>query len=461
MSLMPARAFFMPKRRLESPYNKTPEDLNKDFEAFSKQIRKYNTQLEKGRKVVELIDQYNKIFSSFKVKDGTGLEALLKYSEEVKNKIEANQSSASELLQLANQALTEARTRVDEINTIYSQFTPTRDQINDPESGLQALFNKSNEISTQIREFHSSTEQIPNQISSTLENVTKKFEEINSLYNEFSSIREQINNPESGLQALTDLSVSKKNELDAIKGQANKLFLEISRIKDDSTKFIKDIENYKQQAESNINKIKQYEKESEEYKSKIADIWEVATGSGLANSFHERKNELMKGVLIWIAVLILGVLLYIGLLIWIYHETFKSGTPTIDVAAWYRLTITLPVLFLVAFASVQYGRERSLLEKYAFKSATALALEAYTLLLTGKFAKFEKSIVSFVLNVMTMIYKEPHDKEKRYKINFGINRIFNIGLEESQMEEIDDLLEKKVKAMTGDTPKKETIEDKS
>lgn len=434
---MPEWHFFMAKNNLNSEQS--------ELEKLSKLIKKYESQLEKGKKVVDLIDKYNKIFEEFESKQGEGIPSLLVYSQEVKDKLDNLQKQASESLNQVNQSINEARLKTDEMNSVYGKFTVTRDQINNSETGLQALFSKSNELSTQIREIRSSTDQILNQINSTLESVKKRFDEIDTLYKEFVSIREKISDPESGLQALTNLSIAKNNELESIKGQADKLFSEIVRIKDDSNNFLKDIKNSKQQAEDATNKIVKHEKESEEYKIKIANIWEVATGSGLANSFHERKKELALGVIIWAVLLILGVIAYISLLIWIYQETFRNGVPTIDSAAWYRLTITLPILFLVVFASIQYSKERGLLEKYAFKSATAIALEAYMLVLTTKFDKFELEIVEFVLNSMKMIYKEPHDKEKKYKMNFGINKVFNIGLEENRMEELEDFLEEKAK----------------
>ena len=420
----------------------SPEKIKQNLAELSRQIKRYNYQLKKGEKVIGLIEKYNNLFQNFKVRDGKGLEELLNYSEEIKTAIENTKNSAAESLRLANQYLADVSPKIDEMNKAYGTFTSIRDQVDNPESGLQTVFNKSSEFFSQIGQTQSKAEEMVKEIERNRNDAITKFTELDKLYSEFLSIKDKINDPNAGLQALTDLSTAKKNELEAIRSQSDKLFLEISRLKDDSNSFLKDIKNAKLQAEESTNKIKEYEKESQEFKLKIAEIWEIATGSGLSNSFGKRKKELLIGTGAWVLILILGVIGYVALLVWIYHETFRNGTPTIDVAAWYRLTLTLPVLFLIGFASIQYSKERNILEKYAFKSATALALEAYTYLLTDKFVKFEKEIVKFVLNAMTMIYKEPYDKGKKYKINFGINRIFNMGVEENQMEEIQEIMKK-------------------
>lgn len=130
----------------------------------------------------------------------------------------------------------------------------------------------------------------------------------------------------------------------------------------------------------------------------------------------------------------LGILLYI--LFWIDSQIAKSGNISISAIAWYRLTLSIPLIFFAIFASIQYIKERNLLEKYAFKETTAIALQAYTKLLTDKFEEEKEKIITFVLDSIGTIYKEPYldkDKNRRYNIGF-MNKIFEVGFEELEQE---------------------------
>jgi siderophore synthetase component len=74
---------------------------------------------------------------------------------------------------------------------------------------------------------------------------------------------------------------------------------------------------------------------------------------------------------------------------------------------------------------MEYSKERNLLERYAFKSATALSLEGYTTLLINTFGKEkevnEEKILEFVINSMAQIYQEPFQPTKESKVTISFD----------------------------------------
>jgi len=411
-------------------------------------IPEFEKKLKDGRKVLRLLEKYVNILDATERKlsrGDNGLHFQLQQATTLKDKVQEIYKAADTSLVEIKEITSNLQVEKGVIEKTIAEVNQSISEVNDPESGINAQLNGAEEDKSSVREILLAVEGDQEQLGTKVVAIEEKIQEMNMLYEDFLETKKKIDDPETGLiKTLEDCGLT-KDKIVAIEKQANTLYATILKIKDDSSAFLKDIRLLKQEAESKRDSIFIFAEESEKNNAKIAEIYGIATGTGLAGSFDKRKKELNIAVLLWGIVLFLGVIGYVGLLIWVYNETFKNGTPKIDVAAWYRLTLTLPALFLVGFASIQYSRERALLEKYAFKSATALALEAYTRLLTEKFAqKFEGEIVKFVLNAMTMIYKEPHEQEKKYKFNLGFNKIFNVDLEENQMQEISDVVEKSV-----------------
>lgn len=415
--------------------------LEKKLLFLIRQFPEYEQKLKEGKNILRLLDKYGKTLEETekRLSNGeAGLSAQLQQATNLKENIDSIHSSVQQVMSEFKQMIENAESEINKSREVISK-------IDDPESGLEFKLNTAIDATNRTITAASSTETLLASTKNNVEEIKSKVEELNNLYKEFLEIKIKIDDPENGLVKILENCGATRDEITAIKDQSKTLFTEISRIKDDSNNFLNDIKNIKSEAEIKNNNVKNFAKESEEYKSKIAQIYELATGSGLANSFDKRKKELYLGMYLWLLLLIGTIIVYLYLISWVISEVFRNSNPSIDAAAWYRLTLTLPLIFLVGFASMQYSKERNLLEKYAFKSATALALEAYTRLLTEKFSDAKDKIITFVLNAMTMIYKEPHDKEKTYKMNFGFNKVFNIGLEEQTMQEVEEIVKQETK----------------
>jgi hypothetical protein len=109
--------------------------------------------------------------------------------------------------------------------------------------------------------------------------------------------------------------------------------------------------------------------------NRIRESIERATGYTLFHSFQRRQLDLAKSKKFWgialacavgVSFLASGIFIYSLRFIQVYNAAF-----------YLKLSISLPLIYAIAFCSVQYSRERRLEEEYAFKSSISISLEPY------------------------------------------------------------------------------------
>lgn len=401
----------------------TPKEVNPEIAKSELQLAELDSQISKAKKALRLIDKYTDIFTKLELRatnSKSGFGALLKSAQDAKNKINENVGQAKQLVQDAQNELGNIKEKNSGLIVYLQEFESLKSQLNSPESGLKTTLDNVQELNTKLQSEVKDYQAKLSQIDQIATKASNNLVEINTAYKEFLDLKVKLEDPNVGLASILSTSTETQNQINAVKEQANKIFSEISRIKDDSNSFLNDIKNIKEQSEKLHGNILQFEKESQENKEKIEQIYKLATDTGLANSFDARKKELKLGVWVWQAILGLSVIIITVILIWLYSTSLKNNYD-INILILYRFTLTFPFIFLIVFSANQYAKERGLLEKYAFKAANALALESYTRLLTTRFSKFEKEIVTFVLDCMKLIYKEPweNNKESRFKLSLG------------------------------------------
>ena len=142
---------------------------------------------------------------------------------------------------------------------------------------------------------------------------------------------------------------------------------------------------------------------------------ELATGVGLFASFNKRKSDLEVGQWIWLGILIIALLLLIGFSIWITLEFKKIDWQNVN---WFidvilKATLSMPVLYLVAFVTDRYTKERRLLEEYAFKSTISLALKPYFDMVSNTGITNEER--QFLIKSIENVFSTPTDKVYRTK----------------------------------------------
>ncbi len=149
-----------------------------------------------------------------------------------------------------------------------------------------------------------------------------------------------------------------------------------------------------------------------ELEGRIKESIERATGYTLFHSFQKRQIDLAKSKRFWGIALAcaVGVSLIVSG-IFIYSLRFIQ---TYNAAFYLKLSISLPIIYAIAFCSVQYGRERRLEEEYAFKSTISISLDPYQKLVAQlvdrskpeELAKY----TAFVIDSVNRVFTSPTER---------------------------------------------------
>ncbi|MBU2444941.1 MAG: hypothetical protein KJ666_05135 [Bacteroidetes bacterium] len=134
-----------------------------------------------------------------------------------------------------------------------------------------------------------------------------------------------------------------------------------------------------------------------------------ATGFGLFGSFQTRQLALAKSKRYWAGALVFLVLASLAITYFVIsmHTEF-------NVAFYLKLSLSLPLIYAIAFCTVQYGRERKFEEEYAFKSNISLSLVPYKDLVekivNEQQAGEREKYTAFIIDAITKVYTSPTDK---------------------------------------------------
>ena len=292
-------------------------------------------------------------------------------------------------------------------------------------------------------------------ISELKDESEKAVEKINKLLNEASEERSAIaqhldisKETLNQINALLETIKENKENTIRILEEANNSNRSIEDIKNDIIKYHQHIEETEKKLDEIISKAKQdileYTQKTdeiiqrnEEQTNEIDRQLEKAVGVSLFSTFEERKKQLSKTSNLWLLLIILSV----GVTVWLsmniitdflnnvhqYTQLTKIGwsadTNTSMLVKpiaklnidwmWVllKLTMLLPLVYLISFATSRYSKERRLVEEYAFKSTISLALKPYSDLVQkiendGTDSKYR----DFLIDSIKSIFVVPTDK---------------------------------------------------
>ena len=293
-------------------------------------------------------------------------ELLNDWSAKYENLLESSTTSIEH-------ATTEARTSIDtSLNAAKEKF--------DTSTGLL-----STSVAEMRQELADLTDQTTAQLSKHEKNLDSKISEALTEFEENSSTK------------LADLSTEFNRQAEAIAGKAHTSVAE------------------------NDAELKRLTVSLEDLESRIRQSIERATGFTLFHSFQKRQLDLAESKKYWARMLAGTVAISLaasGIFIWNlqYVHTYNA-------AFYMKLSISLPLIYAIAFCSVQYSRERRLEEEYAFKSSISISLEPYQKLVRGlvdsekpeEMAKYTAFIIESVNRVFTSPTEHIFDDGKQDK----------------------------------------------
>lgn len=263
-------------------------------------------------------------------------------------------------------------------------------------SGFNVFIEEKKQELTQITTLLSTANTQLTEINTIVSNATNKDTEIDGI---LKNIKDKVTTvSESITEYETDFTTIKKNN------SVLKLELE--------TAIAKALEDLKKSKEG----IEFIESNREE----IVRLTGMAADGSLGSKFNQRQIKLEEGLTFWKwAVPIMSLIT----LIWIV-VVFTCLSPHFE-NQWLNILIniikTSPAFVLLGFVFSQYKKERNLQEEYAFKSAVAMTLTAYSEMLSNADKDDNNSRQQMLLKSIEMVYNQPQIHPVKSETLFSFN----------------------------------------
>lgn len=231
-------------------------------------------------------------------------------------------------------------------------------------------------------------------------------------------------------QTQTDRETSQKfrDEIGAIEAKIREFFNEVA----DTSKAITEskqlsdetVNSCKTETEKIIQKNQELQLETKEHLLK-------AVGASLFSAFEKRKKRIEISKWVWAGFTTAAIVAQIVVIIWIANhvQSLPPDTPFYKMPEFLlRVTVSIPILFLIGYSIHQYAREREYEELYGFKSSLSFSLSPYLDLVKKLNEEADDSNGEhrqFVIETIKQIFENPlpSREETTKKVNVESNLI--------------------------------------
>jgi hypothetical protein len=345
--------------------------------------------------------------------------------------------------------ISEYRQLIEELNTAKQIINQIKEEENDFSilkqtaeqtlESIKVLFEEANEKHSSIFQYFDTAQETINQINALLETIKENKESTIRLLEEASSSNRTINDIRDELINYQQNIDESENELKEIISKTQQKVIE-----------------YSERTEGII-------KKNLEQTQEIDKQLQKAVGVSLFSTFEERKTQLSKTSKWWLFLIFISIVATVILSYSVisdflsnvhqYNEISKIGwsidtntsMPTKPVAKldidwmWIvlKLTLLLPLIYLISFATSRYSKERRLVEEYAFKSTISFALKPYSDLVQKiESEDTDSKYRDFLISSIESIFSVPTDKA------FGSNKKDSKDLSFKNLDEVMKFIEK-------------------
>lgn len=291
------------------------------------------------------------------------------------------------------------------LNQLKNQDLEVKKLKGELEDGL----NLKGELEQFIGEVKKSTETLQTIVATSDESGRKIAENLNRTTEadqKAAAVLETIKQNESTSTQLLAITKTSNAEITALEGKIKEFYSQIDQYRTKITTITDDAEKAVQANKAETEKLISTLRTLED---QIKVQIQKATGFSLFHSFQTRHEALGKSKKFWASVLSALVAISIGLTVYVI-----STTNDINVAFYIKLSLSLPIIYAIAFCTVQYSRERKLEEEYAFKSNISISLIPYQELVSklvdsNKPTEQEK-YSAFIIDSINKVFTSPTDK---------------------------------------------------
>ncbi len=321
-------------------------------------------------------------------------EAIAKKAKELQSEIDASREALRDLAERAQELLSSTQTAAS------AQLSESKAQ----SDGLVSTTTAS--VSTLTAQLEQTTTELENKVATlTTDTATQLTELQDSLETRFVNQLQEFTSDAQTQQKAHDSRLAK---------QLNE-FMESSQeqLTSHSGVFNTQIADWTGKAEQSTKageaECKKLVANLDELEGRIRESIERATGYSLFQSFQRRQLDIAKAKRFWGYAL--GSIVALSLIasgIFIYELRFVQ---VYNAAFYLKLSISIPLIYAIAFCNLQYSRERRLEEEYAFKSNISVSLEPYQKLVEKLVDKSKPEELSkytaFIIDSVTRVYTSP------------------------------------------------------
>ncbi len=374
--------------------------LQSSIEAVEGIVKKSTEQDQKLSVLAAQIEQYEtataKQLANSK-QAAADTEAIASKSKELQTEIDATRSSLKELTSKTQELLTSTESAIS--------------------SHLSAFSDKYGQLSTEIQAGMSDlTKKTETSVATLTTDSKAKFDsEQAALQHSQAEMESRIN--ELVKESSGHISELEKTQETSFAGQLSESNAKIQEI---TAQFIKDFATVTQEFSARADakmqasdaEAKRLVSQLDELEGRIKDSIDKATGYTLFHSFQKRQLDIGKSKRFWgymLGALVLISLCASGIFIWSLQYVHEYNA-----AFFLKLSISIPLIYGIAFCNVQYARERRLEEEYAFKSNISISLDPYQKLVGGLVDKTKPEelakYTAFVIDSVNRVFTSPTEK---------------------------------------------------
>lgn len=278
----------------------------------------------------------------------------------------------------------------------YSQEIQDIKELKQEQNELLVVLDNAEEIASNISEFEEHMDQISTDAQGVLSDVEELRSQMRSEVQEFEGFLEtnhnEISNRRDKLENLAD-------ETDSMHQQVTE---KIDRIEDLEERLSEDVD----EADAIRSTLNSLLDRAESLQNDVDDLLSGAISGALGNRFEDRKIELRRSSKFWAGMTILAVTVLI-VAAWIIFQDIV-GRADLGYTTLSKLALLLPVSVAVWFTARNYGRERKLLEEYAFKTSISLSLDGFREVLEKQISEQDATTIGdFLTTSMAQIYTNP------------------------------------------------------
>jgi len=384
------------------------EEEKKEFERLKAEIEQIRVDYNSAKGILKKVTDLGSHFEELRGlldDEEKGVQKNYDWVKGKKDEIDILNEQSRIALDAITGNLQKVEANIESMQTAYSEFTEIKGKISGVSGEIETLLSTARSLQKDILTTKESSLEVLESIKETFEGVTEKIKDMQTAYQEFLQIRSKIEDKDGGLEAIF-------NSVQAINKKSTTLFKEIQTFRDDASAHVKAISENKTQSESIKNQIKENYDFSEKKKKEIAEATGLIIDVSFAETFKRRQDEIEKGLYSWYSwrnIFLASVILLVAVVILPFTPWVDFGKLAGVELFFNRIFYTSPLLFLIAFSSIQYSKERDLAEKYAFKAASSAAIRSHIDYLKQQFpVDDEKKILSFSKATFETIYKEPY-----------------------------------------------------